>query len=190
MVQAFIVQEAEELIYDSEKIDEWKAKCEELGLSEQLNLAKKDKSPIPFNCMNAVELRVYETLCPAKIDYKKYNRTAIPLEVLSLIALSEKEGYFDEIQIWYDDKSPDPLAIGNIKNSDGWGHKTYSIARWGDVLSDFSQLKSKAIDVYKNTVRISLTRKIVDTKALLQNIDINAEAYFDAQIDHYNVAGF
>lgn len=190
MVQTFIVQEAEELIYDSEKIDEWKAKCLELGLNEQLSLAKKEKSPIPFDCMNTVSLRVYETICPAKVDYKKYNRTAIPLEVLSLIALSEKEGYFDNIQIWYDDKSPDPLAVGSIKNSDGWNFKTYSIARWGDVLISFDDLKAKALEVYKKSTRIALSKKIADSNTLLQNLDVNAEAYFDAQIEHYSVAGF
>lgn len=190
MVQTFIVQEAEELIYDSEKIDEWKAKCEELGLHDQLALAKKEKSPVPFDCMNTVAIRVYETLCPAKVNYKKYNRTAIPLEVLSLIALSEKEGYFDDLEIWYDDKSPDPLAVGIIKNPDGWTKKTYTIARWGDALADFNDLKQKAIAVFKNTTRITLNRKIADANALLSNIDINAEAYFDAQIEQYSVSGF
>lgn len=48
MVQTFLVEESKELIYDDEKLNEWKQKCEELGLSEQLALANPEKSPIPL----------------------------------------------------------------------------------------------------------------------------------------------
>jgi len=128
MVQKFIVEEATELIYDSDKIEEWKVKCEELGLTKQIALANGDKSPIPFEYMNTVSERVYETLCPTKQNYREYHKTAIPLEVLSLIALSEKEKYFDKIEIWYDDKTPDPLAVGYVKEGQ-YSYKKYSIAR-------------------------------------------------------------
>lgn len=189
MVQTFLVEESKELIYDSEKIDEWKAKCEELGLSEQLALSQPDKSPIPFEFMNTVTRRVYETLCPSKVDYKRYNKTAIPLEVLSLLALSEKENYFDELQIWYDDKTPDPIAVGLFKENT-YEYKYYTIARWGDVLRPFEELKKKAIEVYTNSSRISLQRKLGETKALLENVEVNSLAYFDAQVENYNVVGF
>lgn len=81
MVQSFLVEESKELIYDTDSIEEWKAKCELLGLDNQLALSKPDKSPIPFEFMNTASMRVYETLCPAKEDYKSYRKTAIPLEV-------------------------------------------------------------------------------------------------------------
>jgi hypothetical protein len=189
MVQSFLVEEATELIYDSEKIDEWKAKCEELGLKEQLDLAQPSKSPIPFEFMNTVTLRVYETLCPTKQDYKKYNKTSIPLEVLSLLALSEKENYFDELQIWYDDKTPDPIAVGLVKEG-AYSWKYYTIARWGDVLKPFEELKEKATKVFINTSRINLKRKISECTHLLENVELNGQAYFDAQVENYHVVGF
>jgi hypothetical protein len=189
MVQTFIIEETKELIYDSDKIQEWKDKCQELGLENQLALAEPDKSPIPFECINEVQRRVYETLCPVKTMYKDYKRTAIPLEVLSLIALSEKEGYFSDIQIWYDDKTPDPFAIGLVKESD-WRHRYYCIARWGDSLKPFEELKSTAIKVFKNSSLIQLNRRLAETKQNIENIDVNVAAYFDVQAEHYNVVGF
>ena len=186
MIQSFLVEETKELIYDSEKIDEWKSKCEELGLSEQLALAEPGKSPVPFEHMNTVGRRVYETICPQKTDYKKYSKTAIPLEVLSLIALSEKEHYFKEIQIWYDDKSPDPLAVGLI-NKEPWLVDHYLIARWGDVLRPFDELKEKAIKVYKNSSLLNLRRTLAETNEKIANIDNNVALYFDAQIESYSV---
>jgi len=189
MVQTFIVEESKELIYDSDKIQEWKDKCLELGLDKQLELANPDKSPVPFECLNMVGFRVYETLCPAKTEYKTYNKTAIPLEVLSLIALSEKEGYFESIEIWYDDKTPDPIAIGRIKNGQ-WNYNYYTIARWGDVLRPFEELKAKALQVYQNTQRIALNTKLADIKGKIENLNANVEAYFDAQVQNYDVVGF
>lgn len=188
MVQTFVIEETEELIYDSDKIQEWKEKCEALGLSEQLALANPDKSPVPFECMNTVSQRVYGTLCPAKLDYKKYGRTPIPIEILSLIALSEKEGYFNAIQIWYDDKSPDPLAVGRIGNE--WSGKLYLIGRWGDVLRPFEELKEMAITVYTRVESLKLKANISDLQHKLENINVNTARYFDAQAESYDVIGF
>lgn len=188
MVQSFIVEESKELIYDSEKIDEWKAKCEELGLTEQLALSTPGKSPIPFESMNTVSNRVYSTLCPAKVKYKAYKKTAIPLEVLSLIALSEKEHYFEEIEIWYDDKTPDPLAVG-VNKIQSWEREYFLIARWGDVLRPFEELKEKAIQVYKNSTLLSLRRSLSDTNQKIADIENNVALYFDAQVEAYSVSG-
>lgn len=189
MVQTFLVEESKELIYDTDKLDEWKSKCESLGLKEQLQLSEPGKSPIPFECMNTVTQRVYETLCPTKQDYKKYNKTAIPLEVLSLIALAKQENYFSEMEIWYDDKTPDPIAVGTCKDGE-WSRKYYTIARWGDVLKPFEELKRMAIVVFKNSRRIHITRNISELNSALENIDNNTDAYFDAQIEAYHVSPF
>lgn len=189
MVQTFVIEETESLIYDSDALKEWKDKCEALGLTEQLALAAPEKSPIPFECLNTTQLRVYETLCPAKEDYRKYRRTPIPLEVLSLIAMSEKERYFDGIEIWYDEKSPDPFAIGYKKETE-WTRRHYCIARWGDELRPFDELKQKAIKLFRKSAHLSLLKKISDAKALIENIDVNTERYFDSESQHYEVVGF
>jgi hypothetical protein len=59
-------------------------------------------------------IRVFETLCPTKVALEKYNKTPIPLEVLKQLSFSKNENFFNKYEVWYDDKSPDPLLIGII----------------------------------------------------------------------------
>ena len=112
VVETFIIEETAELIYDNEKLDQWNELVSELGLEGQTKIRKKEKSPIPFLCMNTVLVKTFETLCQRKVDITKYNATPIPVEILDLVALSKKEDYFDDIEIWYDEKDPDPACIG------------------------------------------------------------------------------
>lgn len=189
MIQKFIVEETRELIYETEKLDEWKEKCQELGLENQLALAETNKSPVPFEFMNEVSKRVYETLCPTSVKYREYKKTPIPLEVLGLIKLSEDEKYFDEIQIWYDDKSPDPLVVGLIKTSE-WGHDRYLIAKWADVMRSFEELRQMAIARYKASSALTLKRKISEAQNKLDNVEVNTELYFAAENQTYDVIGF
>jgi len=190
MVQTFIVEESKELIFENDKLQEWKEKCEALGLEKQIALTTKEASPIPFEFMNTVIKRVYETLCPMKVQYKQYGKTPIPLEVLGLIQLSENEGYFEGIEIWYDDKSPDPLAVGIKKGAQEWDKNFYLIARWGDVLRPFEEWKKMAIKVYTATNKLSLQKKIQEAKTKLENIELNTQLYFDAQVENWEVSGF
>jgi hypothetical protein len=190
MVQTFLVEETKELIYDNDSLNEWKIKCEELGLSAQLELSTKEKSPVPFEFMNTVAKRVYETICPAKVNYKQYAKTAIPLEVLSLIALSEKEGYFKEIQIWYDDKTPDPFAVGFRKRSGStydWDYEFYTIARWGDALRPFEELKEMAIKSFHKTQKLGLQSKMIEAKQKLESLEITVAKYFNAEAEAYEM---
>ncbi len=191
MVQSFLVEESKELIYDADKLSEWKQKCEALGLSDQLALAATDKSPIPFEAMNEVSLRVYSTLCPEMRDYKKYNRTTIPLEVLALIHLSVNEGYFKSVEIWYDDKAPDPLAVGFTQAKGEYSHRdNFLIARWGDMLRPFEELKSLALTRYTHASRLSLQSKISDLQHRLENVEVNSARYFEGDAQYYDVTGF
>lgn len=190
MIQTFVIEENKELLYDNDKLQEWKEKCNALGLDKQLELVTKEASPIPFEHMNTVSKRVYETLCPAKVNYKQYNKTAIPIEVLGLIQLSINENYFKEVQIWYDDKAPDPLVVGIKQRTVEWDNDFYLIARWGDVLKSFSELKAEAITRYMESSRISLQRKLSDCRIKLETLTENTAAYFDAQIEQYDIIGF
>lgn len=112
VVETFIVNETAELIYDGEQLEKWNKYVEELGLSGQTQIVKKDKSPIPFMPLKKNLENVLKTLCPRAVDVTAYNRSPIPMEILDLIALSKNEGYFEKMQIWYDDVDPDPVCVG------------------------------------------------------------------------------
>jgi hypothetical protein len=112
-VETYIIEETQELIYDNEKLDQWNKRVAELGLVGQTKIQTPDKSPIPFLHMKETLAAVFGTLCPRKVKVHEYDKTPIPVEILDLIALSVNEKYFNQIEIWYDDKTPDPACIGS-----------------------------------------------------------------------------
>lgn len=116
IVETFVIEETQELIYDNEKLDHWNTLVSELGLEGQTKIASPTKSPIPFMHIKKSMKNIFECLCPRKVEVEKYDVTPIPVEILDLIALAKREKHFDNIQIWYDDKSPDPFCVG-IKGS-------------------------------------------------------------------------
>jgi hypothetical protein len=128
VVETFIIEETQELIYDNEKLDKWNEMVKTLDLKGQTEIVKPDKSPIPFMNLKSSFINILETLCPVKVDVKKYNRTPIPVEILDLIGLSINEEYFTKIEIWYDDKAPDPVCVGIL------GY--YYISNANDLLPD------------------------------------------------------
>jgi hypothetical protein len=211
VVEIYFDQELSDITFDPEKLDEWKELADSLGLEEQLSLAKGEDSPVPYPYMNESIKRIAKTLCPEDVLMEKYNKTPIPLEVLRQAALCKKEGYFQEIQVWYDDKSPDPFLVGkrckyySYKNggtSDrkdfdtreeakdyadgGYAYDTnksyYLIARWGDVKKSFDVLKEEA----KNRFIDKYTSQMrVDIEALTSKLKLikdNANLYLSGEI--------
>lgn len=113
VVETFVIEETAELIYDDDKLTQWNELVEELNLEGQTKIVSEDKSPIPFMHLKQSLVNVFETLCPRKVLVEEYNVTPIPVEILELVALSKRENHFKKIEIWYDDKSPDPACIAS-----------------------------------------------------------------------------
>jgi len=116
VVETFIIEETQELVYDNEQLEKWNGLVSSLGLKGQTKICAPEKSPIPFLPMKNNVVRVFETLCPRKVLVQEYDKTPIPVEILSLVSLSVKEDYFTRIEIWYDDKDPDPACVGIVGN--------------------------------------------------------------------------
>lgn len=138
VVETFVVEETVDLIYDNDKLLKWNELVNKLELKGQTQIVKPEKSPIPFMHLKKGMANVFKTLCPVETNVSEYSISPIPLEILDLIGLSKKEEYFREIQIWYDDRKPDPVCIGiNYegyvpRNTKGWEwnqqQKTYEEA--------------------------------------------------------------
>lgn len=220
MVEQFFNKELADISFEVEALDEWKSIASELGLENQLNLTKGKESPIPYPFMNECMTRVYSTLCPRKVNFKDYKVTPIPLEVLKQIAFSVRENHFSSIEIWYDDKSPDPIVVGtsgyyyvydknysHIKGDNkkdlrfstekeakdfqesnghyGAGHASegqYLIARWGDELRPFSELKSLAVERFIDNEGGEMQRQIKTLTEKLKLIRESAVSYMNANI--------
>ncbi len=120
-VEIYLEPELEEMVGSVEVTEEWKQLAEELGMEGQLKLItpksgeESDKNPSPYIHMNAKAERVFAILCPEVVDYKKYDKSTIPRDVLREIAMAERLKFFDKICIWYDDASPDRIKIVDYK---------------------------------------------------------------------------
>jgi hypothetical protein len=112
IVETFVIEETQELIYDNNQLDSWNQIVNELGLIGQSKIKVQGKSPIPFMCINSTLFNTFKCLCPRAVLIENYDLTPIPLKILDLIKLSKREQYFNKIEIWYDEKTKDPFCIG------------------------------------------------------------------------------
>lgn len=205
VVETFLIEETIDLIYDNEQLEKWNKHVEELGLVGQTKIVQTDKSPIPFMHLKNSHKAICETLCPSKVDVEQYSITPIPVEILDLISLSKKEGYFGKIQIWYDEKSPDPFAIGVAgewipRQSDGrwlWSESQknyedalalcggdkpyfsekqfYLIGKWADVKRSWKELREMATERFVADKGNEYQKAIVTAKRGLE--DLKTEAF-------------
>lgn len=189
IVETFIVEETEALIYDNEKLDRWNELVAELKLTGQGTLLKEGKSPIPFMVINTATKSIIETLCPAASEISEYNRTPIPVEILDLVALSRKEGYFNEIIVRFDERTPDPFVIGRVGRYEpvSWSTKPYFyvateylIGKWGDVKRSFDELKEMAIKRYTAERKVQLREELKRTQRQIEDIDSEVADKFGA----------
>lgn len=145
--KVFLIDEHKDTIFDSDKNQEWLNLVKELGLTCQESLMEKGKSPIPFPLMTEAESKIYGKVLDTHVSYKQFTGEAIPLPCLSAIALSEKEGYFQKIEIWYSRENPDPMVVGrqyvsesDRQNNYEWMMGCYKVAQWGAQLKPVSEL--------------------------------------------------
>jgi len=112
IVETFIIEETSDLIHDNEQLTRYHELIAELNLTGQTKIVTGEKSPIPFMHLKTSMVSVFETLCPRKVDVAAFDVSPIPVEILDLVSLSVRENYFKKIEIWYDEKSPDPVCVG------------------------------------------------------------------------------
>jgi hypothetical protein len=123
-VQSFKNAELDNVIINFGDQDEWKQLAAQMGLDKQMEFVQSAKSPLPYPYMNQSMQNIFGTLCPTKVNFKEYSKTPMPLEVMRELAFCKSEGYFNEIKIWYDDKAPDPIAVGTSQRFSASYYKT------------------------------------------------------------------
>lgn len=178
-VQEFMVDEVKELSENDEKGAEWSALVEKLGLEGQRTLCNgSPQSPIPFPHMNKEMIKVYETLCPMKSLIKDYNKTAIPIRVLEIAGLCVLKEYFGKIEIWYDDKAPDPVVVGCD------GEDKYILARWAAELEEYAVLREKAIKRKVAKMKTEYEKNLRETEMALQTLNSIVESWLSGDWTH------
>lgn len=145
--RVFFIEEHKGTTFDSEQIEKWQSLVQELGLEKQTKLITENKSPIPFAVMSELQSTIWGAVLDWKVSYKEFEHEAIPVEILSTIALCEREKYFDKIEIWFSRQMPDPLVVGKRYNTDSdrekaytWAMVSYLVASWGSQIKPAEEL--------------------------------------------------
>jgi len=146
---------------------------EEMGLNEQLKFYNKETKEIefPFREFNKEELSVYRYCFPRSSKLEEFNMEVIPLRVLEVIKKAKDCNKFMSIKIWH--KEPgrikeDPIAVGCIK--EGYTYKFYPLARWGDALLSYAELKKQALEIFKLNAETALTEILGQVKLNLEKV--------------------
>ncbi len=185
--EIYLQPELEEIVVNPEKKAEWEQQINSLGLEGQIKLTKnshKDAAS-PYTFMNEQMKLVFATICPTKSPVEKYDKSVIPIEVLSHIALCKQEGYFKKLEIWYDNKSPDPIVVGYL--TDTYSSPLHIIARWGDEVVPYEQLVEKAIHRYTQAYKLSVAQTKSECENALLNADTLVKQLFSGQKSVWNI---
>lgn len=164
------------LLLNEDELAEYQQLAEELGIPD----VKSDKTPSVYQTLNQVQIRALEALCPAKLNLENYNRSTIPVEVLRAIKFIKENEMFDFIKVWYDDKNPDPVIVGekyrtqsDRENGYSWNTEKVLIARWGDCAYELPEL----VEMGKTRLKEEFTAKAIDTQSKIESFLAHPELY-------------
>lgn len=136
--------------------------CNELSLDGQLRYhqnANQDPAFIPYRRVKKDEMAAIKSFFGDHYgtSVAKYDAGPIPLEVLKVIALCEKNDWFQELLIFHDKQhNPDPVLLGKK------GYDDYCLlARWGDALMPWPEFieiaaerkTQKSLEIAKRALR-------------------------------------
>ena len=160
-VQIFIQEDYKEELIDQGVLDEVNEIKRELSLL--CGNQKSDKSSIPYLWLDSYTENCFKVLCP-RVDKLNEYTGQIPLEVLKAAKQSISESHFDWMEVWSNEKDPDPFLVGRVYNNQEardkeytWNSKSYLIARWGDEKMEVSKLIDKAIGIASKALELKVS---------------------------------
>ncbi len=145
---------------------------ESLGLEGQQSLVHEDPdegepSRIPYRLMTTEEARVYSTNFPSRTPIEEYRSEPIPLRVLQVAAHARP--LFDALEVWHPEEFvADPVLVG--RTGERFGRATFHLlARWGDSLRDFEDLKDAAVEKIAEAWRVLALAKQAELASFTQD---------------------
>lgn len=134
-----------ETVPSVEFTDEAIALVEKLGAEKQSNFYREGASVAPYRMMTPEEKAVYEIVLPNRDEIDKFDAGPIPLRVLQVAAHAKEVLEVGTLVVWHQGVGKDdPLMTLRIGAS--YSGKYYLLARWGEVLEEFSVLRDKAVE--------------------------------------------
>lgn len=117
--------------------------CESLGLGYQVERILAFDPGIIYHEMTLDERNTWKKFLPTsyrKGKWNGYNFDTIPIEVLHEIDFASKTELFSRLEIWTPEETtnPDPIVVGITVAG-----RHFLIARWGESLIPFQEIKQK-----------------------------------------------
>lgn len=165
---------------------------EELGL-DPLKLKDKNSDLFRFRKITEEEHNIYSVLFPQKAAINDYDQF-IPLDVLSALKEFKETCPYrivdDKFTVWHaKDYDPDPILTASVRTENdeySFANAVFLIARWGEALKPFEELKEIAFKKWKNarlhnlksTVR-KINNLIEETEGceFITNKDVDLQVY-------------
>lgn len=179
IIETFEIEESTDemalMAADSEGIDLIK----KLGLSGQDRFVNGDTATrFPYRKMTKEEGLVYGLLCPQKTTVENYSEGIIPLRVLQVISHAGDLEFFDAMNIWHPENADikDPVLVGSKKVKTGPGEYSYNtelyiLARWGDMLPSFEELRDLAKKMWCGNTKAKLIAIKREVETAIGSID-------------------
>ena len=170
------------------------ALIEALGLDGQKELINPEAPTerMPYRRMTEQEDFVYKVLLPVRTGVGKYMSGAIPLRVLQVISHAREGNYFHEMEVWHpkDARIDDPILVG-VRKEGQYGSRTlYLLARWGEVLTAFSELLVEAGAKWRDEAAAQCKKAIREAELELRVLEsLTPEQAANADRSPYNTSG-
>jgi hypothetical protein len=139
---------------------------------------------MPYRRLTAEERAVYGACFPAHSKVAAYTQAPLPLRVLQVVAHAVT--MFDALEVWHPaEVADDPVLIG-VKFRDGKDYlrDEYLLARWGEVLVPFEELRAKAKTVLMAKAREALASSKADLAAFEGALEQLVDTFLLGQRSH------
>lgn len=185
-VKIYREPENESLILNEEELADYHALVESLGLKAPVPEEEKKCPNVYQNLNNPVKTQL-QAVCPRSSKIQDYVRTTIPLEVLRVYEFATKNNMFDEYEIWYNDKAPDPMLIGfkyasEKDKTEGrkWNGVYTLMARWGDEALEMDELVKLGYQKIKQAINDKVEEVLFTCKHMQENPDMYVRKYINS----------
>lgn len=142
---------------------------EQMGLKGQEKFFEDISDPCPYRKMTAEEKKVYDVICPKYCKIEAYSDGPIPVRVMQ-IACHAKQ-FFGEIVVLHPENADvkDPVLIG--VNGGQYNGERFILARWGETLLPFPELKAYSANIAKNKLLAKMKSLLAGAEAHLAALE-------------------
>lgn len=145
------------------------ALLEKLGAESQSRFYKQDAGVCPYRKMSPYEHAVYKAVLPVREPIAKFKACPIPLRVLQ-IGAHAKEFLEGELVIWHQGEGKDDPLL-TLREGNEYSGSYYVLARWAEVLEEFSVLAAQAVEIVTANAMSELMTKKAELQSWIDNCE-------------------